>query len=460
MTTSTSFSTQNLINEADQKFAVRINAIKNGQIRFSDIVDDEGNQYADLVLEGGGMLGIALVGYVWAMEKAGIRFLGVAGASAGSIVAALLSALDTPENPKAEKMLEIMTSTNFYDFVDGGYFARKFVDSAVKNGFNWKTKLWLPTILYRVWTRKGLNSGDAFLKWMQGVLAKEGIFNLADLQARMEKLPVGLRDLGREPPASLVEPHLQALLTRQEQAFATTKEAGIQLAVVAADVASETRAEFPRHAPMYFKNYQQVNPAKFVRASMSIPLFFEPMEEPVTGGLLPSDSAADKIREEVGLTGEHVVVSKTATFVDGGIMSNFPIDIFHDYAKVPAAPTFGAKLEDDQRKNDASSLKNLAVAVFNSARHCLDFEFFHNNKECKKLITWIPCRGVNWLDFNMNSETQRKLFMDGVEQAVRFLETFDWDEYVVTRARLLRTDQMLVSTTTKNTKKSEEALAD
>lgn len=30
---------------------------------FSDIIDDEGNQYVDLVMEGGGMLGIALVGY-------------------------------------------------------------------------------------------------------------------------------------------------------------------------------------------------------------------------------------------------------------------------------------------------------------------------------------------------------------------------------------------------------------
>lgn len=51
---------------------------------FSDILDAEGNQYVDLVMEGGGMLGIALVGYTYVLEQAGIRFLGVGGTSAGS----------------------------------------------------------------------------------------------------------------------------------------------------------------------------------------------------------------------------------------------------------------------------------------------------------------------------------------------------------------------------------------
>ena len=40
---------------------------------------------------------------------------------------------------------------------------------------------------------------------------------------------------------------------------------------------------------------------------------------------------------------------EVCTLVDGGIMSNFPIDLFHRPEKVPAAPTFGAKLSTDQR---------------------------------------------------------------------------------------------------------------
>lgn len=39
-----------------------LNDIPKGK-RYSDIEDSNGNQYVDLVQEGGGVLGIALVGY-------------------------------------------------------------------------------------------------------------------------------------------------------------------------------------------------------------------------------------------------------------------------------------------------------------------------------------------------------------------------------------------------------------
>lgn len=38
--------------------------IKEKKKKFSDIVDANGNEYVDLVQEGGGVLGVALVGYV------------------------------------------------------------------------------------------------------------------------------------------------------------------------------------------------------------------------------------------------------------------------------------------------------------------------------------------------------------------------------------------------------------
>jgi NTE family protein len=36
---------------------------KNKDLIVSDVTDEQGNQYVDLVQEGGGVLGIALVGY-------------------------------------------------------------------------------------------------------------------------------------------------------------------------------------------------------------------------------------------------------------------------------------------------------------------------------------------------------------------------------------------------------------
>ena len=60
---------------------------------YSDIVDAEGHQYVDLVQEGGGMLGIALVGYSYVLEQAGIRFFSLAGTSAGAINTLMLAAI-------------------------------------------------------------------------------------------------------------------------------------------------------------------------------------------------------------------------------------------------------------------------------------------------------------------------------------------------------------------------------
>jgi NTE family protein len=45
--------------------------------QFSDVIDDRDNQYIDLVMEGGGVLGVALVGYTYVLEEMRIRFLRV-----------------------------------------------------------------------------------------------------------------------------------------------------------------------------------------------------------------------------------------------------------------------------------------------------------------------------------------------------------------------------------------------
>src|SRR5918911_2826158 len=74
-----------------------------GDKAFSDVVDDEGNQYVDLVMEGGGVLGVALVGYTYVLEEMGLRFLRVGGTSAGSINAVLVAGGGAPPERKREK---------------------------------------------------------------------------------------------------------------------------------------------------------------------------------------------------------------------------------------------------------------------------------------------------------------------------------------------------------------------
>ncbi|MBS1655056.1 MAG: patatin-like phospholipase family protein, partial [Bacteroidetes bacterium] len=72
----------------------------------SDVKDEKGNQYVDLVQEGGGVLGVALVGYTYVLEKMGIRFFSLAGTSAGSINAMLLASCGNKEDEKMEKVID------------------------------------------------------------------------------------------------------------------------------------------------------------------------------------------------------------------------------------------------------------------------------------------------------------------------------------------------------------------
>src|ERR1700712_5474542 len=57
----------------------------------SDTLDNEGHQYVNLVQKGGGVLGVALVGYTYILEEMGIRFIRLAGTSAGAINTSLMT---------------------------------------------------------------------------------------------------------------------------------------------------------------------------------------------------------------------------------------------------------------------------------------------------------------------------------------------------------------------------------
>ena len=86
----------------------------------SDVVDAKGNQYVNLVQEGGGVLGFALVGYTYVLEQMGIRFMKMAGTSAGAINTLLLAAVGKKDEEKSLRILDILSKQNLIDFVDGG----------------------------------------------------------------------------------------------------------------------------------------------------------------------------------------------------------------------------------------------------------------------------------------------------------------------------------------------------
>src|SRR5450432_1310392 len=92
----------------------------------SDVLDGDGNQYVNLVQKGGGVLGVALVGYTYVLEQMGIRFLKLAGTSAGAINTALMTVMGKKEEAKSTKILKSICDLDFFKLVDG-HPAAKFV---------------------------------------------------------------------------------------------------------------------------------------------------------------------------------------------------------------------------------------------------------------------------------------------------------------------------------------------
>lgn len=371
--------------------------------QFSDVVDEENNQYVDLVMEGGGVLGVGLLGYLYVLEQMKIRFLGIGGASAGSIVALLLAAVGRPEEAKSRKLLEILIKKNFSEFVDGDEAIVALLKSKKTGLTKWgklvalNRGLKLIKYFFKNW---GLNPGDNFYNWIKQCLSDNGI----EIAEHLEK---NLR-----PPQTLKRINTTGA-TRQ------TIFQDARLAIIAADITSDCQVEFPRMAGNYYVNPSYVNPADFVRASMSIPAFFHPHK-------IPNPNYSNEY------------TPKEFLFMDGGIVSNFPINIFHLEDRVPANPTFGVKLGISNKYAKINNVIDVGWATFNAARHSMDRDFLNKNQDYKHLVCEINTAEINWLNFDLTDKDKLELFLSGARSAANFLRSFNWENYKNLRRDLLK----------------------
>lgn len=384
-----------------------INRIPIGK-RYSDIEDQDGYQYVDLVQEGGGVLGIALVGYTYILEKAGIRFMSLAGTSAGAINTLMMAGLGNINQPKSEKILEILAAQDLFELVDGDKRIKRLIDKAInkEKGLIWSIiRAAIPA--YKAMKNKyGLNPGSFFEKWITEELAKNNIHNLQDLM-----------DLRNELPKDLID------VTKMKK----PKDIEAKLAIIASDVTTHSKMEFPKMTELYWSEPSKVTPAKLVRASMSVPFFFEPFE---VKNIPNAGNAKDS--KWIEFTKYYGPVPPSAKFVDGGMLSNFPINVFHrENGGIPRMPTFGVRLSTFRQKhNDTSSFLKFNGAMINTMRQIFDYDFLLRNPDYKHLICMIDAdQEFNWLNFNMTRPRQIELFNLGAKKAVEFLEGFDWENY-------------------------------
>lgn len=407
--------------------------------QYSDViaqVDGEELQFVDLVMEGGGVLGVALVGFTWALEQVNIRFLSIGGTSAGSINAALTAGAGSAEQLRAEKVLEHLSELNPERFVDGGGLSKTFaraLTKALRKRGSWACAI-LPglPLVPRLSRTLGFNRGDEFARWIDECLGKYQKWGA--LESRMRPNCAFVRESRWNADSSL----------RERMGTRNVRKA--DLAIIATDVTTGTLVRFPDRASLYFDCPAATKVSEFVRASMSVPYFFEPK----IVRDIPKPRASHRWRTMVGYRG---MVPEEVMFLDGGLTSNFPIDVFHDRDHVPTRPTFGVKLGGwRDSPNHIGGVLSKFGAAFSASRAAADLAFLRRNPDYQKLVVAAntDLEGIHWLDFSLTEEMQLRLFREGVRAAERLLlgdqtaewprEAFDWQRYKAIRGDLARAE--------------------
>jgi NTE family protein len=168
---------------------------------------------------------------------------------------------------------------------------------------------------------------------------------------------------------------------------------------------------------------------------MSVPIFFQPF----VVDRIPTGQ--ESMTNWTKLASYEAEIPENVKIVDGGVLSNFPIYVFHNYKFVPRSPTFGVRLGIERDKPEIiGGIPELVKALFRTTRHILDYDFISQNQEYKKLICEIDTGKHYWLNFNLSDDDKKDLFAKGVLAAANFLREFDWQEYKKLRRRLIQSD--------------------
>ncbi len=442
-----------------------------GPLIVSDVLDDDGNQYVNLVQKGGGVLGVALVGYTYILEAMGIRFLRLAGTSAGAINTALMTVIRTKKDPKSDEILKAICDLKFFNLVDGHPAAKWVIQRFITHkDFTIKAKKWLTWSLlafailifldivmlglekqieiFTVVTRLsfvltgfyllllacgvsyvgmlfkrlknsgyGINPGDFFYDWIKTQLKENGVNTVTDLRTKASTLP----------PLHLRVPHPSGMEgVKGDVTFITS------------ELVTQNKIQFPEMCYLFRKadDIDSLQPAGFIRASMSIPVFFESY---MINNIPCKDPGIIKLWEDQ--LGQKEPPS-SARFVDGGILSNFPINLFYNpNIIIPRMPSFGIDL-DDSKPEDTSmhasgwSLSGYFGRMFNTIRYYYDKDFLLKNKVYEKGIGKINVSEYNWLNFFLTKKDKLDMLIKGAQSATEFLIGFNWQEYKSARADL------------------------
>jgi NTE family protein len=189
--------------------------------------------------------------------------------------------------------------------------------------------------------------------------------------------------------------------------------------VIVSDVTCGLMRTFPADHDRYGLAADDVPVADAARASASIPFFFEPV------------------------TLEDVQARRSVHLVDGGMLSNFPVEVFdrHD-GRPPRWPTFGIKLSAKGPATlqgfEVHGPASLSLALLKTLIGRTDRAHLNDPDVVERTIC-VDTEGVQATAFDLDRATADRLHQNGRTAARKFLDAWNWDAYLARRSERIGT---------------------
>lgn len=174
-----------------------------------------------------------------------------------------------------------------------------------------------------------------------------------------------------------------------------------KLRIVASDLSAGKLLVLPDDLEKYGIPKKNFPVARAIRMSCSIPYFFEPV----------------RLRSMAG----------TNIVVDGGLLSNFPIWLFHREGERKRRPLIGIKLSGEAETKPKMEIRNgfkLFESLFVTMKEAHDQR--HISTRHEKNIIFIPSDEAVFSDFEINEQKKEALMNKGRLHTEKFLKTWSY----------------------------------
>ena len=235
----------------------------------------------------------------------------------------------------------------------------------------------------------GLYPGTYLAQWLQPILDGLGVRTFSDLKI----------DQSDDPGMSL-PPDRQ-----------------YRIVVHTSDITREQLVRLPWDYNYYGLPRDEQEVAGAVRASISIPFFFEPVT-------IQAQAADIDVPMADGSSIRQHYDAGTVTWVDGGMLENFPISAFDRIDGGPARwPTIGIKLSSLQTSFSATQACSTALSVAIRALHTMmsEWDRYDVDQVTAARTIFVDKAGLTATQFDLTRAQQDQLFLNGVQAATRFI---------------------------------------